>query len=105
MLFADVSLTVNNVAKVMDMVQADRMIDVWRCLGVSESLAKMINRNHLTPEEKTRACVDVYLNYYPHDEPSWSGITSALYSCEQMAAAKEAKAFCHENGNSLKCCR
>ena len=95
-LFTDASLTVDNVTKVMEMVPADRIMEVWERLGVPGSLMKLKTENLSTTKEKTRACVDLYLNSY--DEPSWELITEALYCCEEMAAAREAKSFYDPNG-------
>ena len=95
-MFADVSLTVDNVTKVMEMVTADMIMEVWGWLGVPESLVKMITGNLSTTKEKTQACVDLYLNCYP--ESSWKAIASALYLHGEMAAAREAKSFHHQNG-------
>lgn len=96
-MFADASLTVDSVTKVMDMITADRIVEVWGEIGVPESLVKMICGNLLTTGEKTRACVDLYLNCYPL-VPLWKDVNSALYYCEEMAAAREAKPYCHLNG-------
>ena len=95
-LFTDGSLTVDNVTKVMEMVPADRIMEVWKGLSVPESLVKMKTENLSTTKEKTRACVDLYLNCY--HEPSWKHITEALCCCKEMAAAREAKPFYHQNG-------
>ena len=95
-MFADDSLTVDNVTKVMEMVTADKIMEVWGWLGVPESLVKMITGNLSTTKEKTRTCVDLYLNCYP--KPSWKDIASDLYECGEMAAAREAKPFHHQNG-------
>ena len=98
-LFADDSLTVDNVTKVMEMVTADRIMDVWEELCVPESLVEMITGNLSTTKEKTRACVDLYLNCSPYDpDPSWKAIASALHLCGEMSAAREAKPFHHQNG-------
>ena len=94
----DDSLTVDNVTKVMELVTADRIIKVWEWLRVPESLVKMITGNLSTTKEKTRACVDLYLNCRPY-KPSWERIVSALYERGEMAAAREAKPFHHQNGN------
>ena len=93
--FADDSLTVDNVTKVMEMVTADRIMEVWEELCVPESLVKMITGNLSTTKEKTRACVDLYLNCSPYDtdKPSWKAIASALHLCGEVAAAREAKPF------------
>ena len=81
----------------MEMVPADRVTEVWRELGVPESLVEMISGNLSTTKEKTRACVDLYLNCSPHGR-LWSRITSALYYGGEMAAAREAKPFYHQTG-------
>ena len=96
-MFADDSLTVDNVTKVMEMVTADKIMEVWGWLYVPESLVKMITGNLSTTKEKTRACVDLYLNCSP-DGPSWNAITSRLYKCGELAAAREAKSFLQQNG-------
>ena len=93
-MFADASLTVDNVTKVIEMVTADRIMKVWERLGVLGSLVKEIE-NSLT-KEKIRACVELYLNY--SHEPSWKAIISVLYILKELAAAREAKSFHHQNG-------
>ena len=95
-MFADASLTVDNVTKVMEMVTADRIMKVWETLGVPESLVKMISGNLSRIKAKTRACMNIYLNYHPN--ASWVDINIGLYHCEETAAAKEAKPFHHQNG-------
>ena len=95
-MFADDSLTVDNVTKVMEMVTADKIMEVWEELYVPESLVKMITGNLSSTKEKTRTCVDLYLNCHPG--PSWKAITSRLYLHGEMTAAREAKPFHHQNG-------
>ena len=102
-LFTDASLTVDSVAKVMEMVPADRVVEVWERLGVLNSLVERISRKLLTPKEKTRACVDLYLNCSPC-EPSWRDITESLYRFEELVAAREAKPFYHQIGKLLSLC-
>ena len=102
-LFAGDGLTVDNVTKVMEMVKADRIMKVWEELRIPESLVKMITGKPLTTKEKTRACMDRYLNCAPYD-PSWRGIASALYKCNEIAAAREAKPFYHHNGEWHSLC-
>ena len=81
----------------MEMVTADKIMEVWEELYVPQSLVKMITGNLSTTKEKTRACVDLYLNYHPY-KPSWKDFTSVLYLRGEMAAAREAKLFHHQNG-------
>ena len=92
----DATLTVDNLTAVMELVTVDRMMEVWRWLGVPESLVARTAGNLSTPKEKTRACMDIYLNCHPN--PSWNSIATVLYYYEEMAAAREAKPFCHQNG-------
>ena len=81
----------------MELVSADRVMEVWGRLDVPELVVTMISGHLSTTKEKTRACVEHYLNYHP-DGASWERITRALYDCCQMNAAREAKAFCHQSG-------
>ena len=94
-MFTDASLSVDNVTKVMELVAADRMMKVWEKLGISGALVELIFIS--TPSKKTQACVDLFLNCRP-EIPSWKEIVRVVYNCEEMAAAREAKQFCHRNG-------
>lgn len=98
--FIDASLTIDNINKVMEMVPADGIMNVWRWLiiGISDSMVKMLNQKFSTKMEKNLAqtCTDLYFNHYP--QPSWRRIVSTLYSCEEMAAAREAKPFYFQTG-------
>ena len=99
-LFADESLTVDNVTKVMEMVTDDNIMKVWDRLDVPDSLVEIITRNFLTKKQKTQACVVLYLNYFPDMyKISWREIVETLYYyfCE-MAAAREARTFLHKEG-------
>ena len=92
-MFTDASLTIDNLIKVMELVSADRFMEV---LGVPESMVTMISGHLSTTKEKTRACVDLYLNCHP--DASWERITGALFNCRELTAAREAKRFCHQSG-------
>ena len=87
----------------MEMVPADRVMKVWGKLNVPESLVEMISKQFSTTKEKTRGCVDLYLNCYPNDKLSWRDITGALYIYGEMAAAREAKSFYHQYGEQQVC--
>ena len=91
-MFADTSLTFDNVIMVMETVPADRVVKVVEGLGVPESLVKKISRKLSTAKDKTRACVDLYL-CNPDRNPSWINITYTLYKYGEMAAARKAKSF------------
>ena len=97
----DASLTIDNLIKVMELVSADRFMKVWEELGVPKSVVTMISGHLSTTEEKTRACVDLYLNCHPH-VASWEEITRALYNCREMTAARESKVHQKFNGLWLK---
>ena len=98
----DATLTVDNLTAVMELVTTDRMMKVWEELDVPESLVAMTTENLSTPKEKTRACMDIYLNCHPN--PSWNSIATVLYYYEEMAAAREAKPFYHQNGKQRCLC-
>ena len=89
-------MTVDSLGRVMELVTADNIVGVWEMLGVPEELVEMISEKHSTPKEKTRACVDLYLNCHPN--ASWNEIITGLYMPGEMAAAREAKPFYHQNG-------
>ena len=98
-LFADASLTADNVTMVMETVPADRAVKVWKQLRVPESLVEKISGKLSTAKDKTCACVDLYL-CNPDRDPSWRYITYTLYEYGEMAAVRKAKSFMdfHENG-------
>ena len=79
----------------MDLVSADRFMEVWRELNVPESVVTMISGHLSTTKEKTRACVDHYVNCHPN-VASWEKITRVLYDCHEMIAARRSKV--HQNG-------
>ena len=81
----------------MEMVTADRIIEVCERLHIQDLQMLVISEKISTIKEKTRACVDLYLNCCPY-VPSWKDITIVLYICEEMAAAREAKSFYRQKG-------
>ena len=56
---------------------------------------------YTTAEEKTHALADVYINSRP--ESSWQHLVQALYTESELAAAKEAKSFLHQQSGGLQC--
>ena len=84
----------------MELVSADKINLVWERLNIPEPLVKYVNETFSTMKEQIRACVDLYVNCFP-DEPSWMAIVSELYSCDEMAATREAKPFHHHNGTII----
>ena len=103
LLFPDATLTVDNVTEVMDLVSADKVLEVWRWMGVYEPTVKMISEHLSTAKEKTRACVEHYLKFYhgrypKYRYPCWRAIADALFTCGEMTAAKRVKLFWNQNG-------
>ena len=98
-LFAEESLTVDNVTKVMETVTAGGFLKVWKDLNFSKSLVNMVTGNLSTFKERTQACVDIFLNCEPR--ASWQRITTSLFDCKEIAAARKARIFCHKNGKCM----
>ena len=104
--FADSTLTVDNLLRVMKKVTSDegKRREVWKevlwwedydndydpCFYLDE-----VESKYTAAREKTNVLADVYVNSYP--EPSWEQLAKKLYTCDEMAAAKEAKSFLQKN--------
>ena len=91
-LFADATLTVDNVIKVLETVATDKTMKVLETCGISKSIMEAKGKCFLEDKKKIEVCVDLYLSCY-QDEPTWESVTFALYECDEMAAAKEARNF------------
>ena len=105
--FADSTLTVENLLRVMKKVTSEdeeKRRELWERVlewdyDVPESYLDEVESKYTTTREKTSDLVDVYVNSHP--EPSWKQLVERLYLCGEMAAAKEAKAFLQKNGEEL----
>ena len=106
--FAESTLTVDNLLRVMKKVTSDeeKRMKVWReVLWWEEydydpkSYLDEVESKYTTTREKTSDIADVYVNSYP--EPSWERLVGDLYYCGEMAAAKEAKSFLQKNSEEL----
>ena len=94
----DPILTVGNVTKAVEKVTLKKRRRVWeRVLG--EGAVEEIYSSHSSEEEKLRSCADIYVTCKP--DSSWEGFFRRLYDCDEMAAAKEAKAFLQQKGGWL----
>ena len=101
-MFADATLTVDNLVGVMSKVTSDkeRCREVWE--GVLwfdfRTLDSYVNEvyTQCTSDESTHTLAEVYVNSRP--ESSWHHLLQVLYKQCEMAAAKEAKSFLQQNG-------
>ena len=105
----DPTLTVENVAGVMEKVVVDKRRQLWkRMLGKEDNLMLQrmpnptleivdeIYNSHSNEKEKTHVCSDVYVNCYP--ESSWEHLTSRLYEENEMTAVDQARPFLPPRG-------
>ena len=103
--FAEPSLTVNNLARVIGKVTSDKRkvwekvlsyrVYPWRKYN-PESYLDAVNTKYKTEEAKVSVLADVYVNSRP--ESSWEHLVRDLYESGEMEAAKEAKSFLQQNG-------
>lgn len=118
LLFVDPTLTIDNLARVMEKVTSEKRRNVWTevlrwdedfpdfypdippldiLLGhTPHSYINEVYTTYTTDEEKTRALADVYINIKP--ESSWQDLVETLYYENELAAVKEAKSFLQQNG-------
>ena len=91
----DPTLTVGNVTRTMEKVAVDKRRRVWGSV-LSWVAVEEIYSSHSSEEEKLRSCADIYATCKP--DSSWEKLAQVLYDYGEMAAAKEAKAFLHQQG-------
>ena len=83
----------DNVTQVIDKIEGDK----WKVIGrggvdiVSYHQLEEIQRRYSTDTEKSHACADYYVNYYP--DVSWKHLTEQLYYEKEFAGARESKSF------------
>ena len=101
-MFADATLTVDNLVGVMSKVTSDkeRCREVWEevlrfNLYTQDSYVNEVY-TQCTSDESTHTLAEVYVNSRP--ESSWHHLLQALYKLSEMEAAKEAKSFLQQNG-------
>ena len=92
----DHTLTVENVTRAMEKVTVDNRRGVWEGIFNHRQLIEEIYSSHVSEEEKLHSCADIYVNCAP--SISWEELVEELYGCDEMAAAKEAKAFLQHKG-------
>ena len=93
---ADPTLKVGNVLRAMEKVAVDKRRRVWKKMLGWEAVEE-IYRSHSNEEDKLHSCADTYVTCKP--DSSWEELVQKLYyTCGEMAAAKEAKAFLQQKG-------
>ena len=102
-LFAEPTLTVDNLVGVMGKVTSDkeRRKEVWREVlewgyHAPDSYIDEVYTKYTTEKEQTNVLVDVCINSTPYS--SWYYLVRTLYCKGELAAAKEAKSFFQQNG-------
>ena len=118
-MFAEPTLTVDNLVGVMEKVTSDKekRKKVWRkvlkwgydkfhleweynefdleCYTPTSYLDEVYTK-YTTEKEQTNVLADVYINSRP--VTSWYHLVETLYKEGELAAAKEAKSFLQQNG-------
>ena len=101
-MFADPTLTVDNLVRVMEKVTSDKRRKVWEKVlewghdDPPHSYLDEVYTKYTTDKEKAHALADVYINIRP--ESSWQHLVEILYDESELATAKEAKLFLQQNG-------
>ena len=102
-LFADPTLRVDNLVRVIEKVISDegRRRKVWESVlrwgrATSSSYLDEVYSKYTTAIEKTHALADGYVNSRP--QTSWQHLFQTLYAEGELAAAKEAKSFLQQKG-------
>ena len=102
-MFADPTLTVDNLVGVMEKVTSDKESrkEVWKKVlewedNAPDSYVDEVYTKYTTEKEQTNILADVYINSRP--DSSWHHLVETLYEEGEVAAAKEAKSFLEQNG-------
>ena len=87
----DPTLTVDDVAKVINKMEGDKMEVMKKRNTIPESLLEDIVKRYSTDSEKIHACADYYVHIHPH--ASWGHLAARLWIEEELTAARESKSF------------
>jgi hypothetical protein len=91
------TLTVENVAGVMEKATVERRKEVWsRWDIVPGRQLEEIYQKYSTEEQRIHACADIYVNCHP--DSSWTHLCKGLYVENEMTAARKAKTFIPQTG-------
>lgn len=83
----DPTLTVGNVATVVENVAVDKRRELWN-IFLGDEPAEEIYNGQSSDEEKLHSCADVYVNCTPGS--SWESFVQNLFAHSATAAAKAA---------------
>ena len=92
---ADPTFTAVNITGAMEIVTEDTRRQVWET--VLRETVKDIYCSHSSEEERLQYCAH---SYTAKSESSWEDLVGWLYFHGEMAAAKKAKAFLQQKGES-----
>ena len=96
LLSTDPTLTVDNITGAMEIVTVDKRRRVWESWRVLDwSAVEEIYSSHSSEEERLQYCAETYS---ARPDSSWEELVLQLYFCDEMAAAKKAKAFLQQKG-------
>ena len=102
-MFAEPTLTVDNLVGVMEKVTSDKQMTKWVWskvldwkLHAPNSYLDEVYTKYTTEKEQTNVLADVYINSRP--DSSWHHLVETLYDNDELAAAKEAKSFLQHDG-------
>ena len=91
------TLTVENVAGVMESVAVERRKEVWSKWDIIPGpQLDEIYQKFSTEKQRIHACADIYVNCRPWS--SWTRLCRGLYRCNEMTAARKAKTFIPQTG-------
>ena len=88
------TLTVENVAGVMEKVAVERREEVWSELDIIPD--SQLEKKCSTEEQRIHACADIYVNCHP--DSSWTRLCQGLYWRNEMTAARKTKTFIPQTG-------
>ena len=104
--FADSTLTIDNLLRVIEKVTPDeeKRWELWEMVlewddCVPYSYLDEVDSKYTTTREKTSDLADVYVNSHP--ESSWEHLVKTLKQNGEQAAAEEAESFLHQNGGCM----
>ena len=90
---SDPTLTVDNVSRIMKMVEPKVKMQVWVDAGM-----EVDNMEELCTSGKEDECADLYVNCNP--DSSWEDLARSLYHHHQVAAVEEVRSYLPPKGEA-----
>ena len=78
--FLEPSLSLTNLTTLLENVNGGRWWDIGSWLNMPKSKLNVIEGQHSSPDQCSRACWDLYVSDHP--SPSWKGLAYALYTLD-----------------------